>query len=273
DNLHGANSDEEAASIITRTIDLFGRGGFSIVNWASSSRTVIKSLSPELRAKGLVSIPDDTVLPVERVLGLNWDAEDDKFVFCTNFPKVKEHVIICSRPPTRREIASLVMSIYDPLGLVAQFTIKGRILLQEAWLLKSGWDDAIPEDMFRKWKWWVEQLKSIVNVRVPRCYSTNLGEAKNTELHIFVDASSQAFACVAYIRVEYSTGVDMGLVLARARVAPLKPLTIPKLELQAAVMGSRLAMTIQKEIQVPLSSRVYWSDSQTVLSWIRSEVP
>ncbi|CAG7822003.1 unnamed protein product, partial [Allacma fusca] len=165
------------------------------------------------------------------------------------------------------------MSIYDPLGLVVQFTIKGRILFQEAWLLKTGWDEPISEELFLKWKWWVGELVSITNVQVPRCYSSYLGETTSTQLHIMVDASSKAFSAVAYLRVETPDGIHVSLVLARARVAPLKPLTIPKLELQAAVMGSRLAQNIKKEIQVPINSTFLWSDSQTVISWIKSDTP
>ncbi|CAG7699967.1 unnamed protein product, partial [Allacma fusca] len=108
----------------------------------------MKSLPPDLRAKNLVELSEEAELSTERVLGLLWDAENDCFVFKTNYPKVKEEILKAEKVPTKREMASLVMSVYDPLGLVVHFTIKGRIIFQEAWTTKSDWDEEIPAELF-----------------------------------------------------------------------------------------------------------------------------
>ena len=96
-------------------------------------------------------------------------------------------------------------------------------------------------------------------------------KASQLSLHIFCDASSKAFAAVAYLRVVHADGVDCTLVAAKARVSPLKPMSIPRLELQAAVLGVRLSEMLKKEHDLIWQETVFWSDSRTVLQWIRSD--
>ncbi|CAG7728902.1 unnamed protein product, partial [Allacma fusca] len=161
DFIHEAPTEKKAGKLIEDAIELFSRAGFYICNWASSSKTVMKSLPPDLRAKNLVELSEEAELSTERVLGLLWDSENDCFVFKTNYPKVNEEILKADKVPTKREMASLVMSVYDPLGLVVHFTIKGRIIFQEAWATKSDWDEEIPAELFKQWKWWVLELPQI----------------------------------------------------------------------------------------------------------------
>ena len=108
-------------------------------------------------------------------------------------------------------------------------------------------------------------------IRIPRCYTLGIGKIRNVELHIFCDASEQAFAAAGYLRLEGESGRRTVLVMAKSKVDPVKQLTIPKLELQAAVMGSRLAQTIIDLHTLKICKKVLWTDSQTVVKWIRSE--
>ncbi|CAG7720015.1 unnamed protein product, partial [Allacma fusca] len=147
-----------------------------------------------------------------------------------------------------------------------------RILIQEIWIQKIEWRDQITGVLLEMWKKWVTELKKITEVRVPRCFApaTGLAGAKLT-LHTFCDASEQAFAAVVYLRIEHTGEVTVAFVAARARVAPLKALSIPRLELQAAVMASRLASSVREQIDLSVDSSHYWSDSRTVLCWIRDD--
>ncbi|XP_045463742.1 uncharacterized protein LOC123673300 [Harmonia axyridis] len=163
------------------------------------------------------------------------------------------------------------MSIFDPLGLIVNFTIKGRILIQDIWRSGIGWDDSIDEDLYHTWKLWQSDLRQIENISIPRCYSVNIPEANKIELHVFCDASKKAYAVASYLRVLTKDEIDVTLVMARARVAPTKPISIPRLELQAAVMGSRLAKTIKDTLEIKIDEVFLWSDSITVLCWIKGD--
>ena len=94
---------------------------------------------------------------------------------------------------------------------------------------------------------------------------------KSVQLHVFFDASEKAFSAVAYFRFEKADICDCALVLARTRVAPLKPMSIPRLELQAAVLASRVSRTIINEHEIQVDAVHCWTDSRTVLCWIRSD--
>ena len=90
-------------------------------------------------------------------------------------------------------------------------------------------------------------------------------------LCVFSDASEEAFGASAYIRIRKDDGYQAKLIAAKSRVAPLKQLSIPRLELLAAVLAARLANTIQKESRIQLCDVMLFTDSAITLSWIRSQ--
>lgn len=162
------------------------------------------------------------------------------------------------------------MSVYDPLGLISHFTITGKILLQNLWRNNTGWDEEVPEEDAKNFKEWLRSLDDVTKLRIARYYGR--GPDDVMDLHVFCDASEQAYAATAYWRIESPDGkVVVRLVAARARVAPLKAVTIPRLELQAALIGARLAETITKEHRDKPRKTTYWTDSQTVLRWIEKD--
>lgn len=160
------------------------------------------------------------------------------------------------------------MSLFDPLGLLAPFT-----LLQDLWKSGCNWDEEINDECFKKWTWWRNTLSSIENLQIPRCYLKGSSAAgyDNLQLHVFCDGSSQAYGCAAYFRLETPGGIICSLVMAKTKVAPLKQLSIPRMELQAAVLGARLTNAVIANHRVKVAKRILWSDSRTVLSWIQSD--
>ena len=105
---------------------------------------------------------------------------------------------------------------------------------------------------------------------MPRCYAPDLWKADRPELHVFADASEYGFGAVAYVRVVYDGVVSCALLLAKSRNAPIKPLFIPRLELQAAVLAARLSILVVNGIRHTFSARYFWSDSTTVLRYIKN---
>lgn len=145
------------------------------------------------------------------------------------------------------------------------------MLLQEIWRSNIEWDATISDDHYEKWLLWIKVLSQVEKIRVPRCYFYNNRTASSLpQLHVFVDASEYAYAAVAYFRMEYNDDISCSLVAAKTKVAPQKPLSIPRMELQAAVLGTRLATTICNG-HPPISKRYIWSDSRTVLCWLKAD--
>ena len=271
DVLASRDSEPVALKVIQDIIEIHKRGGFNIRNWTCNSKSVLTQIPSDMRAKGWTSLDMSSELPTERVLGMWWNPETDCFTYKLNFHKVNPDVLSGLKLPTKRDVLRVTMSIFDPIGLVSHFVIKARILFQQIWRSGIHWDDTIPESLQSVWNTWLTELKNITTVSVPRWYFRNCNGAPSVQLHIFVDSSEVAFAAVAYLRIHSNAGTQVSIVCGRIRVAPLKPLTIPRLELQAAVMGVRLASTIKQEVEFSVESTHFWSDSQTVLCWLRSE--
>uniref|UniRef100_A0A182YI92 Peptidase aspartic putative domain-containing protein n=1 Tax=Anopheles stephensi TaxID=30069 RepID=A0A182YI92_ANOST len=220
--------------------------------------------------KCLSSTGDDT----ERVLGMRWNPASDELGFCTRACTAVSGVLTAERIPTKREVLRCVMSLYDPLGLLAMFVIHGKILIQDLWRTGTQWDEEISSNQYRDWRRWVDLFQTIADIRIPRCYFTEacMKTYENSEWHLFVDASQHAYACVLYLRIVDDTGeAQCTLVGGKAKVAPLKPLTIPKLELQACVLGARFLLYTQEHHPIKAKRRVLWSDSTVALSWIRAD--
>ncbi|XP_055622578.1 uncharacterized protein LOC129766136 [Toxorhynchites rutilus septentrionalis] len=163
------------------------------------------------------------------------------------------------------------MKVYDPLGLIGNFLMFLKILLQEIWRSGVTWDEPIASKEWNKWKLWLKVLPRIESVRIPRCYRMCTGaKDPNIQLHIFVDASENGYAAVAYLRFEEGRTIECALVGSKTRVAPLRFVSIP-LEIQAAVIGVRLAISIEDSHKLKPSQRFFWSDSRDVICWINSD--
>ncbi|XP_041980987.1 uncharacterized protein LOC121734441 [Aricia agestis] len=166
-----------------------------------------------------------------RTLGLGWCNVSDDFNFNTQLQQATSNV-------TKRTILSSVSQIFDPLGLLSPSIIIGKVLLQRLWLLKLQWDDPLPADILRTWNRFVDSLSHLSSIKIPRhafqCDGTRV------ELHIFTDASQTAYGACAYVRTVCDDRVVVKLLMSKGKVAPLKPVSIPRLELCGALLGAKL---------------------------------
>ncbi len=200
------------------------------------------------------------------LLGLKWNVKTDKILL--DVEAAQEEVDECKI--TKRKILSTAHSVYDPLGIVSPFTIIPRILLQEAWTLKTGWDTPVPEDMKKKFLDWKKQIPQLKEIEVPRWITSGNEDKRSWSLHVFVDSSKSALGVCIFLRVEGANSVDTELVRASSRVAPLKEKSIPLLELLACTLGVRLADEVKKALELPDIKITYWCDSSTALHWIKN---
>ena len=203
-------------------------------------------------------------LSIERALGVRWDVESDTFGF---------KISVKDRPATRRGILSVVSSVYDPFGFAAPFTLPAKALLQDLCRKNLGWDDPISDEDLTRWRNWLGELPRLEDLTVNRCFKPmHFGEVASSQLHHFADASQYAYGAVTYLRLTNSKGdVYCSFIIGKSRLSPLKQLTIPRLELSAAVVATRLDRMVMKEIGIPVDQSIFWTDSTCVLGYIANE--
>ncbi|XP_058826865.1 uncharacterized protein LOC131686880 [Topomyia yanbarensis] len=273
DYLSSFGSVEEATKVANDVRYIHGQGGFKLHNWRSNSGTVLEQLGevPDGTEKQLNLIDGSTT---ERVLGMLWSPSSDELSFSTQMSDEVQTLIRMATRPTKRQILRCVMTLFDPLGLLSPFIIHGKVLIQDLWREGTDWDEQVGDLVYAKWQRWIEMINHIAEIRIPRCYFPNATRRTylRAEMHVFVDASEVAYSCVIYLRIFNEHGKPQcSLVAAKSKVAPLKPWSIPRLELQACVLGVRWSKFVKENLDVPVSKTVFWTDSRTALSWINAD--
>ncbi|XP_017487661.1 PREDICTED: uncharacterized protein LOC108376012 [Rhagoletis zephyria] len=254
-------SVEKAIAVTTQVREIHKAAGLDMCAFISNSDIVVKSL------RNTAQLEDATA---EKVLGMYWKPEDDTFRYELKFHRVDADVVSGNRPPTKRELCSYIMSIFDPMGFLCQLTVGAKLLLREVWQGGVTWDQPLPEDMYECWKVWQKEVERTTTIRIPRYYFQE-GPPKELQLHVFVDASEEAFSAVCYWRYKDARETfRTALIGTKTKCAPIKCITIPRLELQATVLGVRLSQMILEEHKL-VCTRILWSDSTTVISWLNSQ--
>lgn len=257
---------EEATQTVHQLREVLARGGFDLRQWASSDPQVLQQLPAEAKAESSETwMTQSQGEGQEMTLGLVWHFKTDTLHYRYTPPEPK---LI-----TRRSIYSTLASQYDPLGYILPYTTRAKVLVRELWAKDQGWDDPLPEQLAQKWREWEEELPLLCDITLPRSYlppSVQL-TACHIDLHVFSDASEMAYGAVAYLRAIDPAGeIYVAFILGRSRVAPRKQQSMPRLELCAALVGAQLAKLTKEELTLPLRSTVMWSDSTTVITWLKS---
>ncbi|XP_055633231.1 uncharacterized protein LOC129773617 [Toxorhynchites rutilus septentrionalis] len=245
------------------------KAGFEIRNWVSNAPEFLRQISqPEETEKVCL----DSSKP-DRVLGIVCETKRDNFTFVLKVRNDLSPYVYEERVPTKRIVLSCVMSLFDPLGFITPFTFFGKVLIQTLWRSGCDWDQTINEQAAVDWKRWTKHLVDVAKVEIPRYYFGDglMLEYSTLQLHIFVDASESAYGCAGYFRIMAGEVPRCALVQAKSKVTPLKLVSIPRLELMAAVLGIRLAESIKANHNFLVKDVFYWTDSSTVHSWIISE--
>ncbi|XP_058827081.1 uncharacterized protein LOC131687057 [Topomyia yanbarensis] len=259
DCLGGEQSVEKAIQLRDELIELLQKGGFSLRKFTSNKLEVLHGLSPE--QVGTQSSLTFTSQETVKTLGVGWEPEHDMLRFDSNV-KHPEDVA------TKRSILSSISQLFDPLGLIAPVVIRGKLLMQELWLMQSEWDQPVPTIIKEKWYAYYKDLPKIAEFRTERyAFLPNA----SVKLHVFCDASEAAFGACVYARSADTKGnIRVELLASKSRVAPLKRITLPRLELCAAVIGAQLHAHVVNALQIEISESRFWSDSTVVLQWLQS---
>ncbi|XP_036340111.1 uncharacterized protein LOC118749414 [Rhagoletis pomonella] len=217
DWLQSMQTEDEMIKLATTVRHIHADGGFEMRNWISNSTKVLVALTGQSEQNN--KYIEEPNLKHEKVLGMWWSLMADVLTFFEHFPKQDYNEI---NIPTKRQMLRVIMTVFDPLGLLGFYLISAKILMQEVWRSGVSWDEPIGKEEQEKWWQWIRRLPAITDIKVPRCYPL-VSHGERVQLHTFVDASVDAYAAVVYLRAEKNADVDCCLVASKTRVAPLKP--------------------------------------------------
>lgn len=269
DFLYSTDTVEQAVNIAQEVKYIQSQAGFNLRNWVSNKKEVVYQLE-KTKQTNEKHIHMGSDKEIEKVLGVFWKPMDDTIMFRISPHILSNDIIRLNKYPTKRQILRILMTVYDPLGLVGNFVMYLKIILQEIWKSGVSWDEPIREDQYVKWEKWLKYLPDLEKVSIQRCYLKSIVDYTDTytELHTFVDASENGYAAVSYLRIVHNRDIVCSLVGSKTRVAPLRMTSIPRLELMAALIGSRFANNIIQNHTIVISKKYFWSDSKTVISWL-----
>lgn len=260
DWLTGADSPEQVTEMLQEASSVMAGAGMELAKCCSNSTDLFEKAQQ-------ASAGDQTQAGKVKVLGVTWSRDDDTFSFAGG--QLPEGVV-----PTKRLVLSVLARLFDPLGFVTPFVMMAKCMFQELWSLKLGWDDDVPDSSAELLTQWMRDCQKLQMVKVPRCYSDLPGmdwsSGEGVELHAFADASPKGYGAAVYMRVRQASATSVSLVMSKGRVAPLKRLTLPRLELLGCLMAARLVQFVRRALRLPASTQyTCWTDSMIALGWIR----
>ena len=260
DFISGCEDASAAFKMIEEADSIMKQAGMTLSKWTSNSKEVGELLNKSF---------GDRTLDVNshKVLGMHWDSSED----CLGFDGVVVSLDLCV---TKRVILSVIAQLFDPFGLLTPFIMVAKGLFQTCWRLGLGWDEVVSDELRQRFLSWVCGLSAVREWKIFRSYTSGRwNDVSIFQLHAFGDASERGYGACVYLRVLKKEGSwCSSLVFSKARVAPLKPLTLPRLELLAALMCARLLEFVRDALQLPSDvSYTCWTDSTVVLAWVKSD--
>ncbi|XP_055604125.1 uncharacterized protein LOC129752361 [Uranotaenia lowii] len=269
DCLTGADTLEEAKTIIKETTFLTDSAGFNLRKFNSNSSKILSKLPNHMLDKRRTFELDSSSSTV-KTLGMKWDTSEDEF--CFSFPQMRSS----ESAITKRIVHSDAACLFDPLGLVGPVVVQAKIFIQQLWRLKKDWDEPLDESFQKFWIEYKQNLLVLAYISVPRWvgFSPTL---ESVQLHGFCDASEQAYGACLYLRCVKTDGsITVRLITSKSRVAPLENLkqskrktSIPRLELSSALVLSHLYERFT-QVHPNIVETYFWTDSMIVRHWLAS---
>lgn len=245
--------------------DLLKLGGFETHKWSSNVTDILQAVPTQDRHFDEIDFREENFNL--KTLGLNFNVKDDCFTI--NCPEDFNNSI------TKREILSYTAKFYDPLGFVSPIIVTAKHFIQGLWSAKLDWDSPLPRDLADEWFSFTKDLAAMPTINLKR--NIAMHDAVSIQLIGFADASSStAYGCAIYARVVHNDNqVRMHLLCSKSRLNPLdNRLTVPRLELNAALLLAKLMTKVYRALSTKLcvSGTYLFSDSQIVLAWTQTEI-
>lgn len=252
DLLTYAHTEEQAVQLKEELRLALAKGGFELTKW-HSNMPMIRDTD-----QGILELTDKEN---PSVLGLQWNQDRDTLSYKIEYQTQPALL-------TKRVIARESARVFDPLGYLAPIIIQAKLILQKLWRLKLDWDEPLDHEETEDWTNFHENLRYARGIEIPRWIQFK--PTAQMELHAFADASARALGTVIYARITYDQESKVSILTAKSKVAT-KGITIPRLELAAAVMAVELVTKIKAIEAFTKCETYYWTDSMIVLNWLRRE--
>ena len=259
--LSGANTVDDASSSFTQAKCILNDASFPLTQVFSNDFSITTQFNEK----------DSSIFDKEctSVLGLKWISTEDVFTF-----EGLDFCKISSMKLTKRIVLSFMCKIYDPLGKISPYMMHGKIIFQEIWKLGLDWDENLPTDMQTKVEIWMKSSNDLSQLSINRAYFPGIPwfDENVVEIHGFGDASAKGYGACVYLRIKVNGSYKVALVISKSRVAPIKSITLPKLELLAAFLCAKLVVFVKNSLNLDSSVKLKcWTDSTIVLNWIKGE--
>ena len=253
-----------AKQLVKDVISMCGSGGFNLTKFVSNSKELLQSIPEQQRRQGTKDKDLSGDLPTDKALGICWNVADDTFSFKIRLDRTSL---------TKRTMLSMISSIYDPLGFAAPFVLEGRRILQGLCNQNLPWDMEVNDGVKKEWNKFITRLKHVDELYVRRCIRPdNFWKISKVSIHHFSDASEQGYGQCSYIRMVDEKGrIHCTLLLGKSRVVPKRFVSIPRLELTAAVLLTKMACLLKKVFSLGEVNHQFWTDNKVVLGYIKND--
>ncbi|XP_046811897.1 uncharacterized protein LOC111689889, partial [Lucilia cuprina] len=257
DILSGSHDIKSAIDSLKQVIYVLESAGFPLKKITSNCSEILASVPKNnLLDSDFLKFKETSTT---KTLGIQWNALSDSFSYTID-------PICPSNTVTKRQILSSVAKLFDPAGWISPIIIQAKMILQQLWLDGTGWDDKVKPCTLDLWNEFVTNLPLISNIKIPRWIE--FAPSRMTQIHGFCDASEKAYCAAVYVRMQTDSMIESHLLVSKTKVAPIDPVSLPRLELCGAVLLSKLI----KQLTITLPCHNYtlylWTDSTIVLGWL-----
>ncbi|XP_059350990.1 uncharacterized protein LOC132087916 [Daphnia carinata] len=261
DWLGGVSSIPQAIDLITQAQRLFSSAKMELKKWTTNSKELRERLQTLQFQNNEKTMGDNTEKTV-KALGVTWDPETDSFRFRPE--KIVEEAEELNKRPTKRKLFSLALKVFDPMGLISPVTVVAKIIMQEVWIDKTGWDEPVSASIMPHWETFIKSFSELTNTKLGRW----TGEIRSPRLHLFCDASDDAYSVAPYLE----TGEETKLLCSKTRIAPnpKKSVSTPRLELLSNLLAVRLGEYIERSLGRSFE-KTLWTDSAIAYWWMKGE--
>ena len=262
DLITSVDNEEEAVQLTCDIRELMQLAGMRLRKWASNAEKVIINIPTEDRL-----CQDKLVFASEDEVGCN--ALGFAIDCCKDLFTCKGLSGLTDSEETMTSVARIVGKFgYDPIGFYQQITLGARLVLKECFKAKLTWKDKLPPEIARLWQLWLSREEDMGSLVYPRFVGEFNGKS---EIHVFGDASKDAFGACAYLWIKTREGWQSWLILSRAKIVPMKEMTIPNLELEAACLVTNVCSLLKDEYPYHSNQVHLWLDSHIVLWWLHKD--
>ena len=286
----GSRDDDSTFELYEKSKRILAKGGFNLRKFITNSKSLCKriqdkeslttctpgklghhaqlSSDDQSYSKTVLGPNSNSTSGGQKILGVYWNYDQDRLEF--DLSTIAQSV--SSAAPTKRDVVSITAKFFDPLGIVSPVIVQFKLLFQEMCKLKLEWDEPLTGELLELWNTLIEDLKSPTPIIVSQCYFIHhCSPGMVLRLCGFCDASTKAYAAVVYLEIDCDGVSQFRFIAAKTRVSPLATHSIPRLELLAALLLSRLITCVHNalKLDLQLEESACFTDSRVALYWIR----